>query len=491
MGNCDEWWRFCRRSLVVALSVLGVALCLPASAQSSWPSLASPDVVQGGGHLDAAVIVGIDDYFVVPDIPGAVDNAQAWFSYLVKARQVPLERVALLRNNEGTREKILKALKKAAAQVEEGGRLWFIFVGHGAPGRAGRQGVLVGVDAQTDVESLYSRSVSQSEVLEALEGGAQRQTVVLLDACFSGRTQGDQPLAPGLQPLIPVEAPSAPPERLVLFTAGGSDQFAGPLPGADRPAFSYLMLGALLGWADEDDDQSVTASEALRYARGTLAMLLKGRSQTPALWAGQPDLVLASRADEAGPDLHDIAIDVEPTEPAQPRRRSTGQVRLMAVDGGTYHLSVVDRLGEVHTCEEAIVKARPCTISNIPSGKIRVRISGHLVEEREMNLAEETIEVRVDGVEDWTGWASVGGLAGGFVSSIVGLSLENNQLLVLASVPILYTAGLVFGIIWLVDSDKTKVQRFDLDEVAAQAPPVNFHLGVADGGLTVGLSVQW
>ena len=53
--------------------------------------------------------------------------------------------------------------------MEEGGTLWFVFIGHGAPGREGNQGVLVGADAQADVDSLYARSVLQSEVLAALK----------------------------------------------------------------------------------------------------------------------------------------------------------------------------------------------------------------------------------------------------------------------------------------------------------------------------------
>jgi hypothetical protein len=48
-----------------------------------------------------------------------------------------------------------------------------------------------------------------------------------------------------------------------VLSAGKGDQFAGPLPGLGRPAFSWLVLGALRGWGDADRDGTVTAREAV------------------------------------------------------------------------------------------------------------------------------------------------------------------------------------------------------------------------------------
>ena len=67
--------------------------------------------------------------------------------------------------------------------------------------------------------------------------------------------------------------------RTTLFTAARNDEFAGPLPGADRPAFSYLALGGLRGWADEDDNGRVTAGELHTYVRTALQALVRDRRQ--------------------------------------------------------------------------------------------------------------------------------------------------------------------------------------------------------------------
>jgi len=63
--------------------------------------------------------------------------------------------------------------------------------------RQGRKdGVLVGFDAQQDADSLYARSLAQGELQSLFAKGAQARTVVLLDACFSGRAGGGAPLVP-------------------------------------------------------------------------------------------------------------------------------------------------------------------------------------------------------------------------------------------------------------------------------------------------------
>ena len=77
-----------------------------APVEAQWPALDAPMAKVGGGEQDAAVIVGIEDYFVVSDIPGARRNANAWFDHMRKTRGVPIDRVRILRDGQGTKEEI-------------------------------------------------------------------------------------------------------------------------------------------------------------------------------------------------------------------------------------------------------------------------------------------------------------------------------------------------------------------------------------------------
>ncbi len=271
--------------------------------KSAWPDLViQPDI--GGGEDDAVVIVAIEDYLLVPDVPGARQNAEDWFQWFSKSRKTPLRNIILLRDTDATDAAIRDAANKASKLAGRRGTVWFVFIGHGAPSKDQKDGLLVGADAQQSAVGLYSRSVPRGEILTALKKGKQARTVVVMDACFSGRGGDGGALASGLQPLIPVE--NTPSKGVTIFSAGKADQFAGPLPGAERPAFSYLLLGALQGWGDEDKDGSVTPSEAHNYVRDTMSATVRGRNQTPQLEGGDPKPL--SEGNAPAPDLNKIIL---------------------------------------------------------------------------------------------------------------------------------------------------------------------------------------
>jgi hypothetical protein len=274
-------------------------------AGAQWPSLAEPGPV-GGGEADAALVIGIGDYWAVPDVPGAADNARDWYTWFTEARATPADRVRLLVDAEATRESVLDALGRLTPGP--GGTRWVVFVGHGAPARDGRDGLLLGADVRQTADSIEDRSVTRRELLGALGGGP---AVVILDACFSGRDPTGAALVPGLQPLIPTWATDAGPQT--VLSAGGPDQFAGPLPGAARPAFSYLVLGALQGWGDADRDGAVTASEAVAYAGEALRATVVDRAQDPQR-TGE-DRVLAPVGRARAPELGALRLAATPARP--------------------------------------------------------------------------------------------------------------------------------------------------------------------------------
>lgn len=306
----------------VAIALAFLALAGPASGQTTptapalWPDLAVLPAVAEDGQNDAAVVVGIEKYASLAEIPGAGDNALLWFRYLA-ARKVPGERMHFLRDREATRERVESEVKKAASEVTAGGRIWFVFIGHGAPSRDQQDGVLVTYDAQQDVDSLFARSLPQKEVLDTLTR-SKAKVVAIIDACFSGfafvRDSVQRPLVlsamPTLLTSLAYETPA------VVLSAGTSRQFAGRLPGARRPAFSYLALGALRGWGDANGDGRVTPQEVAQYTQTALRELPIHRDQTPELRAAEESRAwsLAEGAKEPGPNLMDIRARIRPDD---------------------------------------------------------------------------------------------------------------------------------------------------------------------------------
>lgn len=279
-----------------------------------WPDVTKDLPVSRERRADAAVIVGVSDYFQIADVPGAVESAQDWRRYLV-SRGVPLASIRLLANGEATREAMLHEAKWAAGRVQPGGKVWFVYIGHGAPAPDGRDGLLVGVDAQGSVRSLTARSARRGELMAALRTGERSEAVVVLDACFSGETGSSTSIVEGLQPIVPTYVTHI--EGVTVLSAGKTDEFAGPLPGLGRPAFSYLVLGALRGWGDGNADGEITAIEAAEYARGALSVLVTDRRQQPEVSGANPQVVLGTGR-EPGPDLLSMAesfVDWGPERP--------------------------------------------------------------------------------------------------------------------------------------------------------------------------------
>src|SRR5579885_3914144 len=90
----------------LAAPALAAAVLLAAGAARAqpdlWPDLSSPPAAVGGGEKDAAVIVAAEDYAFVEPVPGAKRNADDWQAYLTATRGVPVDRVALLKDDDAT-----------------------------------------------------------------------------------------------------------------------------------------------------------------------------------------------------------------------------------------------------------------------------------------------------------------------------------------------------------------------------------------------------
>jgi len=393
-------------STMVRLIVAGLVL-ISGGAFAQWPSLDSPLPRQGGGEKDAALIISIGDYAFLPDVPGAKENATSWYQHLTVTRGIPGTQVIWLQDSEATLEGFKDALSAVVAKTKPGGILWVLYIGHGAPTENGDDGELVGADAQNVIRSLYPRSLPRKELLKAIDAGKQARSVVFLDACFSGQSTAGVQLASGTMPTLPereVSLKAAKP--VVLLTAGTSRQFAGALPGMQVPAFSYLALGALRGWADQDRDRAVTAGEAVSFMNEVMSTTVKGRTQTPQLNPESSAGVILGKAskDAAALPLNEVVLWLRGSaggavvEPA-PVAKSTGPKissgTVSAVMGG---LSIATkpggaRLELVDPQGRASAVAAPLMNPKVAVGRWKVRAfkDGFGVEEVEVEvLPDET-----------------------------------------------------------------------------------------------------
>ena len=284
------------------LTLLTFLVCATsAQAKGPYPTLSAPAQVQKSGSADVAIIVAVEDYVFLPDVAGATQNGNDWERFFADSLGVPT--VHFVSNSQATKEELERFAILASQSAQPGGTVWFIFIGHGAPSKDGKQGLLVGSDARQDPNSLFARGVPQQTLLDILQTGPQAQTVLIVDACFSGRASDGAALAPA-QPVIPTKITPTIQSNTVVMTAAEASEFAGSLPGENRPAFSYLLLGALRGWAS-DTSQTVSAQSAQRYVQRALRGIPGRMTQTPSIH-GKADLVLTRGVAEKDPGIYEL-----------------------------------------------------------------------------------------------------------------------------------------------------------------------------------------
>lgn len=278
-----------------------LALAAALALAAGLPSVDDPVRTGHASREDAAVIIGLEDYAFIADVPFASRDAQAMYNLLLYTRGVPAERIHLLQG--GGREQIIAAVRSAGTEVGPGGVVWVYFAGHGAAAIADGRRLLLGDDVRADPGSFEARAIPVDEV-EALAGAGGGEVMMVLDTCYAGAGRNGEELFGGKRFAVPAQQALARGSTR-MWTAAAANELSGPLPGASHGAFTWLVVGALEGWADGEidgqRDGTVTGAEARAYVARSMAAVQQ-RQQTPS-WTGGDDLVLTVGVREKAPSL--------------------------------------------------------------------------------------------------------------------------------------------------------------------------------------------
>lgn len=194
----------------------------PDAPSAVWPSLEAMGPKAALASPDGALIVSIEKY-ADPDMPpieGARQSGRDWQRWFTQTRGIRADRVRWLEDKQGTRTAILRELGDLSKKVGKKGTVWVVFVGHGAPAKDGKEGILLGWYAQAgDEDEFYGQSVRHSELVQAAKSGRPGNVVMVLDACFSGRSSSGAPLVKGRQASLMIDVPKATSGVLMLTAA--------------------------------------------------------------------------------------------------------------------------------------------------------------------------------------------------------------------------------------------------------------------------------
>lgn len=290
------------------IPTLALLLTPQAHAEGGWPEFTRPATTGIPRPSDVAVVIGIEDYDYMLDVPGALETAKAWHRWLEQGLGVQSRNLHLLLGAEATPQAMAAAVTDAALEAGPEAAFWFVFIGQASPSCDGTDALLFAPDAGPEAPGYIQGAFTWSSLEGLLEIGAQQRAVVLLDASINERDRSLDKLGCLMVPVMP-PIQLVPAERTVLVTGCRADELAGSLYGTSQPAFSTLMLGALRGWADSSGDGQVTTAEAVAWVQNVLLATERLIPQNPQIHGGGGDTSLVTAA-LPSPELADMLFEV-------------------------------------------------------------------------------------------------------------------------------------------------------------------------------------
>ncbi|MFT5042700.1 MAG: putative caspase-like protein [Hyphomicrobiaceae bacterium] len=269
-----------------------------------------PSEVSTGNYYEKswAVLIGINDYEsnAVSDLQYARSDVDAMRKSLVPLG-FPEEQIFTLTGAEATREAISRLLNERLRTVTgPEDRVLVFFAGHGLTQdlpRGGEEGYLLPVDG--DPNALAATAFSMGDIRAISRRLPAKHILYIVDACYSGMSL--QRSARTLGPVSRRYLDLVTSDPVVqILTAGSKEQPVVEENG--HGVFTSVLLSALLGHADLDGNNVLTADEVAAWVRPRVAQATNFR-QTPQFGsldgAGQFTFVLHETAETISPTNDD------------------------------------------------------------------------------------------------------------------------------------------------------------------------------------------
>ena len=220
-----------------------------------------------------AVVIGINDYPNVRQLKFAVNDAKAFYDYLVSRSHIPAENVTLLLDQEATLTRLRSTLgthlKRKAGKDD---MVIIYFAGHGStekdvmsPDGDGLEKYLLPYDA--DRRDFYASALPMREISHIFNRVRSERLVFLADSCYSGasggRTIGITGTRSDISETFLYRVTSG--KGRVIITASGANEVSAEKDDLKHGVFTYYLLEGLRGKADADKDGLITVDEAYRY----------------------------------------------------------------------------------------------------------------------------------------------------------------------------------------------------------------------------------
>lgn len=190
-----------------------------------------------------AMVTGIAEYAELPSVSFADRSAQSFADLVQRQYGITPANLVLLTNQDATGVRWMGRLQTLARRATENDKLIVYYAGHGAPTPNGKTTILVPQDSSANIPE--DSPFRLSEVYKILLSSRAKQILVVLDTCFSGRTDDNSLIFKDVAPVsITTQSGISPPAdpRMTVLTGGGPNDFANALRPRGHRLFTYHLL---------------------------------------------------------------------------------------------------------------------------------------------------------------------------------------------------------------------------------------------------------
>lgn len=259
------------------LSGLTFSLCT-ANAQSLIDTKIAVNSVQDDKTF--VLIVSNENYKYEQPVPYALNDGNIFRLYCENTLGIPADNIKYQPDASlNDMQTQLWLLEKKMKAFDGEARAIIYYSGHGMPADDGKSAYLLPVDGNS---SIPKSGLNLAEMYHSLGQMPSRQTIVIMDACFSGARRDGQMLDSSRG--VAIKARQEPVEgNLVVFSAAQGNETAYPYKEKEHGLFTYFILEQL-----QEHGGCISLGELSDYVTKQVSrtsIVKNEKSQTPAVIA--------------------------------------------------------------------------------------------------------------------------------------------------------------------------------------------------------------
>ena len=190
-----------------------------------------------------AMVTGIAEYGELPAVVFADRSARSFSELIQRKYGIESTNLDLLTNQEATGVRWMERLQAIAKRATENDTLILYYAGHGAPTPSGRTTSLVPQDSSGNISE--NSAFRLSEIYKLLLNSRAKEIIVVLDTCFSGRTDNGASIFKDVAPVFSLQPAGIEPpanQRMTVLSGGGPTDFSLAFRPKGHRLFTYHLL---------------------------------------------------------------------------------------------------------------------------------------------------------------------------------------------------------------------------------------------------------